>query len=186
MQNTAKVYGARAQGCWKKDDNGIRSFEIFYLSVARSPRAIVSPSSPNVLLLFPSWSLCFSSSRSSVIPYALVTFHENVYSLYVRHSDVLGLFPVFLSFVLVSNIIRIRVICNFLGTPMCRPSRLFYYLLSTWQEVFENLKIKYWFMQRIRICIILEINRICFEIKCINSALVIIICLKCYKNQCTW
>lgn len=140
MQNTSSRSACtrRLEEGWQRD-SVLR--EIFYLSVARSPRAIVSPSSASCSS-FLLWSLCFSSSCSSVIPCALVTFHENVYSLCVRNSDVFGLFSVFLSPVLVSDVIRTRVICNFLGTPMCRLLHLFNYLLDS--EDIRKSEDKYW------------------------------------------
>lgn len=80
--------------------------------------------------------LCQPSRSSSslqtslflVIPCALVTLH--VYPPCVRNSDTFGLFSGSLSFVLVSDVIRPRLICNFLGTPARRLSRLFNYLAS--------------------------------------------------------
>lgn len=102
VQNTAKVHGARVRmykDVGRRMTTGFGPWKFFISQWPEVPeqlfRLLLLAFCSFLSLSFASsspWSLCFSSSRSSVIPCALVTFHENVYSPYVRNSDVLGLF----------------------------------------------------------------------------------------------
>jgi len=128
LQNITKVHKERARECWKKDDNGSRSFEIFYLSVTRSPRAIVSSSFTRILFLF--LSLIFLFLFCALERYSLCARDISRECLFTMRPKLrrVWLFFSFLTFLVPCNSYSRN--CNFLGISMCRLSCLFNYLLS--------------------------------------------------------